>query len=676
VNPPRESLRELRERLACIQRLQRATGSIALAGGFEIDCETRTVVWSPQVRRIHGLALDQEPNLERWFAAYRPRYRSRLREAVERALGAGDPWDLELQIVSLEGKRMWVRCQGRAERDGERVVRVYGAMQDITEHKLIEQHLNKTLAEVDEARRSSEHQAVQLARQAAELALAREAAEEAARMKSAFLATMSHEIRTPLNGVLGMVSLLDGTSLSQEQREYLDTIRVSGESLLDIINDVLDFSKNEAGKARLLSTPFDLARCCEEAADILAAKAAAKRLELSVFVAPACPLELVGDAGRLRQVLVNLIGNALKFTEAGQVALSVEPKRGSDGGLRFEVRDTGIGIARNVLPSLFHPFIQADNGATRRFGGTGLGLAICKQIVEAMGGTIGATSRSGEGATFWFELNLPVAKARESEDAAPFAGVAVVLLVRSPGLRAAMERYMRAWGVRVVVKDTVAGAEQAFREDGTARFLLAEAGVPHGFAIQNIAAIRSRFPEVRIGASSWPGAREVEEARAIGLEVFYRPAKRSRLLGWLAGRSLGPRPSEPKQPSGVSRRILVAEDNPVNQRIVLKMLQRLGHDATIAGNGQEALDRLHAEAFDLILMDCQMPEMDGYQATREIRRRSPAPPIVALTANALEGDRQRCLDAGMDDYLTKPIDLTALDGMIERWARPAARQSV
>ena len=666
-----ESL-EMLDRIKRSEQLLRTTGALAKVGGWEIDAETLEVRWSPEVAKIHGLDEDgPQPDLNECIELYPPEAQHLMRAAIERTLRDGEPWDLELPLTTAPGGRIWVRSQGQADiQDGE-IRGIHAALQDITERKQAEEQITETLMEIEESRSQLENQAVQLAKQAAELALARETAEKAAQLKGAFLATMSHEIRTPMNGVLGMVSLLEGTKLSDEQREYLDTIRVSGESLLHIINDVLDYSKTEAGKTHFASIPFELARCCEEAADMLAAKAAAKRLDLSVFVSPACPAELCGDPGRLRQVLVNLIGNALKFTETGRIAVRVERVRPAESLLRFEVRDTGIGIPRSALPNLFQPFTQADSGTTRQFGGTGLGLAICKQIVETAGGRIGALSEPGQGATFWFELALPVVKEGNPAGADAIAGGAAVVLARTPGLRQALADYLEAWAVDAVQADSVESAEAAVAESSRIRWLIAEGGAPFSVAVDEIAEIGRRHERLRLAIASWPGAKEIDRTRSRNIEVLYRPIKRGRLLSWAAGTSRERAVQDRPGPSRSSLRILVAEDNPVNQRIALKMLERLGHDVTLAINGSEALERARAEWFDLILMDCQMPEMDGYQASREIRKLSETPPIVALTANALEGDRQRCLDAGMDDYLPKPIDLPALEKTVERWRRPA-----
>ncbi|MEZ5366203.1 MAG: ATP-binding protein [Bryobacterales bacterium] len=658
------------ERLKRSEQLLRDTGALARVGGWELKAETREVHWTPEILCMFGVCEYERLSLEEYMRFYTAGSRKRMRSALERALECGEPWDLELRVQRADGDKLWVRSQGRAESERGRIKRIYGALRDITEQRESAQRIQQTLAEVEQARKRSERQAIELAKQAAELALARESAEEAARLKGSFLATMSHEIRTPMNGVLGMVSLMEEAELSEEHREFLETIRVSGESLLEIINDVLDYSKTEAGKTRFASIPFDVARCCEEAADMLASRAAARQLDLSVFISPTCPAELRGDPGRLRQVLVNLVGNALKFTESGSVVVRVGPVRANQSLLRFEVIDTGIGISRNALPNLFRPFSQADSGTTRRFGGSGLGLAICKQIVEGLGGRIGAFSEPGRGSTFWFELDLPVIK--EAIATEPFDSPNVVLLARTPSLRKGVLEYCSAWGVQATPATSLetAAAEVLGLKQPVA--LLVECGAPAGFAVEDIAALRERCNGVRTAALIWSGAREIESLRRREIEALYRPVKRRRLWSWLRNEPIQARTSLPAAQQPACRlRVLVAEDNPVNQRIALKMLERLGHDACLAVNGREAVERCRSERFDLILMDCQMPEMDGFQASRQIRREDKATPIIALTANALEGDRKRCLDAGMNDYLAKPIDLNGLDEAIRRLDQPA-----
>ncbi|MCB9386012.1 MAG: PAS domain S-box protein, partial [Bryobacterales bacterium] len=466
--------REVLERLKRSEQLLHDTGALARVGGWEIKAETRAVHWTQEILCMLGVCEHDSLSLEEHMRFYTTDSRERMCAALDQALEHGEPWDLELRVERADGDKLWVRSQGRAETEGGRVKRIYGALRDITDQKETEQRIKQTLAEVDEARRRSERQALELAKQAAELALARENAEEAARLKGSFLATMSHEIRTPMNGVLGVVSLMEEADLSQEHREFLETIRVSGESLLEIINDVLDYSKTEAGKMRFASTPFELARCCEDAADMLASRAAAKQLDLSVFISPACPFELRGDPGRLRQVLVNLIGNALKFTETGSVAVRVRPARANQSLLRFEVVDTGIGIPRNVLPNLFRPFSQADSGTTRRFGGTGLGLAICKQIVEGMGGRVGAYSEPGRGSTFWFELDLPVVKEAPAPDGEQ--ATRVVLLARTSSLRDGLLQYFDAWGVEAARTATLDEAVEQMRSLAAPASVLVECG--------------------------------------------------------------------------------------------------------------------------------------------------------------------------------------------------------
>jgi len=529
------------------------------------------------------------------------------------------------------------------------------------------------------------------------LAEKKEAAEQATRAKSEFLANMSHEIRTPMNGVIGMAGLLFTTRLDDEQREYAETIRNSAEALLKIINDILDYSKIEAGKLELEQIDFDLPVMVGEVADLLAFRAHEKHLELTCLVMPEVPRRVLGDPGRLRQVLLNLGGNAIKFTQSGEVAVSVKPLSGillDRIALRFEVRDTGIGIAPDKIQELFAAFTQADSSITRQYGGTGLGLAISKQLVETMGGRIGVDSVVGSGSTFWFEINLPCAAGEPAENIlqASLSGRRILVVDDTDSNLRLLEILLGRWGCTPLLAasgdnalDTLAAEAQAGRSLDLAILDMQMPGMD-GFTLADRIRSTSEWkalPLIMLTSVTKRG--DAAEAKAKGFSAYLtKPVKNVQLhdcLGAVLGQHSNPTilPDTPRFVTrhtlaelSQSRRILIVEDNRTNQKVIQALLKKLGLNADTVENGREALNVLKQIPYDLVLMDCQMPEMDGYTATRLIRQAdsgvvNPHIPIIALTANAMQGDREKALDAGMDDYLTKPVNSDSLSATIQRW---------
>jgi PAS domain S-box-containing protein len=587
-----------------------------------------------------------------------------VRARMELAL---EPVYIEFRIQHPTRGQRWLSLQTQAVKLDNGEIRVHGVCKDITQHRTQQEAMY----------------------------LAKEQAEAANQAKSQFLANMSHEIRTPMNGVLGMTELLLGTNLDPRQRRFADTVFRSGEALLSIINDILDFSKIEAGKLDLQNEEFVLPTLIEEVAELLAPRAQHKRVEMLHDVAPAVPRRVIGDAGRLRQVILNLTGNAIKFTEEGEVilSLSLDDAPAAPGRVRlaFSVRDTGIGMTEEVRARLFRVFEQGSSATTKRYGGTGLGLAISQQLVQMMGGTIDVVSSPGRGSTFSFVLELdacPVAAAEPAAAGSPGAmsGRRVLVVEDNPTNRAILTQQLEGWGIgcaaaasgmqALEMVEAAAGAGRGFEA------ALIDMKMPGMNGIELAARIRANpragSPRLVMLTSMTADAVDVARAREVGIDTFLEKPVRQGDLRRAVAEALQARGHGRRTPAAhlqplLGGRVLVVEDNPVNLEIAVAMLERIGCEHDCACNGRAALELLGNSSFDVVLMDCQMPEMDGFEAVRLIRegggRFGPLAvrrdvPVIALTANALTGDRERCLGAGFTDYLSKPFSEAELRGLL------------
>jgi signal transduction histidine kinase/DNA-binding response OmpR family regulator len=593
-----------------------------------------------------------------------------------------------------------VRVMGLVSRQGD-----YSARAPIESHDEIGElasGFNAMIEQIhDRDRRLAAHRdelEQKVGERTAELRKAKDLAEAGSRAKSEFLATMSHEIRTPMNGILGMTELLRGTTLSVQQRRFADAVYQSGEHLLNVINDILDFSKIEAGKLEIESINFSLRQLVEDVGYMFAQPAEAKGLEMALSIPYDIPVAVKGDPVRLRQVMTNLVSNAIKFTAGGEIVVRLKllDENPQQAWFRFEVKDTGVGIDEAARERIFSAFAQADSSTTRRYGGTGLGLAIARRLVEMMHGRIGVISRPREGSLFWIEIPLlkQDAQARTVISMAErLQGLRVLVVDDNRTNREILEHQLLGWSMHYAGAEGGADAlrelERASLSGGPFDLAILDLHMPEmdGFELARRIKADSRFaamPVVMLSSVSI-GSDYVQRRDAPIDYYLTKPVRQSDLYDAISTamslvriQSADPPPVPVRQDRSpaLGGRVLVAEDNPVNQQVAAAMLESLGVSSCMAANGVQAIERIAQEPFDLVLMDCQMPEMDGFEATAEIRKRQQQGrlrgrlPVIALTANAVEGDRERCLAAGMDDYLSKPFTREQLAAMIERWISP------
>lgn len=522
----------------------------------------------------------------------------------------------------------------------------------------------------------------------ADLKAARNEAEKANQAKSVFLATMSHEIRTPMNGVIGMAALLQETTLSDEQRSYTETIASCGDSLINVINDILDFSKIESGNLEVENEDFNLRQCIEDVLDIFGTKATAAGLDLIYHIEENVPLQIVGDSLRLRQVLINLVGNAMKFTEKGEVCLFVTMKQGVDSEdlqLNFAVRDTGIGIPEYKLEKLFKAFSQVDSTTTRKYGGTGLGLAISSRLVELMGGEISVVSKPDLGSTFSFTL-----KTRKGEKILPpythysmegQEGRQILVVDDNITNLTILKRQFEIWKFRPILAESGRRALELLESNPAIDLVITDMQMPEMDGIMLAEEMKIRRPSLPVILLSSIGQELRDTQRNLFVSALSKPTRQHELSRQILNALQVKAPADPQQsvPNKITAEfgnrfpyvLLVAEDNPINQLVVKNILVKLGYQPDLVSNGQSAVEAVSMKEYDLILMDMQMPVLDGLEATAVIRQADQKQPvIIALTANAMDGTEQECLAAGMDDYIAKPIRIEELTGKLEKWWKP------
>ncbi len=697
---------EITERRQSEILLSRTSDRLMLAtraggvGIWDYDIANNVIVWDEQMLSLYGLSRDQFGGAyESWRAGLHPEDRQRGDEEIQRAIDGEADFNTEFRVIWPDGSIHHIRALALVKRDASgKAIHVIGTNWDFTTQK---EAADRMLASNRELEKETER--------ANKLAMA---AEMATAAKSEFLANMSHEIRTPMNGVIGMTGLLLDTNLTEEQRRYANTVRDSGQSLLLLINDILDLSKIEAKKLELETEEFDLHTLLDNLAGTLAVQANTKGLELICFIDSAVPTPFLGDSGRLRQILTNLVGNAIKFTESGEVEIraTLLEKGQADCLLRFSVRDTGIGIPDDKIGLLFHKFTQVDTSTARKFGGTGLGLAISKQLVEIMGGSFGVTSHEGKGSQFYFTIRLGrgnecgAAKA-EVHTLAGLNGLRVLIVDDNRTSREVLGSLTSSWGMRPALFEdgpwAIQALYQAHDEGDPFRIAVIDMQMPgmDGEALGSAIRADRRLATLPMVMLTSPGVpNSSQNHKHFGFTSYAtKPVQREALLGLLANllsSAVDPSSERPNRPpelplakrgavesfANVDARILLAEDNSTNREVALGMLRKLGLRADAVADGAEALTALGFIPYDLVLMDMRMPVMDGIEATRQIRNPRSAAlhhdvPVIAMTANVMQRDRELCISAGMNDFVTKPVSLELLRRALKRWL-PVSRSGI